>query len=235
MCGRVRLSSEFSQIKMRLKLDDVFAPPNFPPRWNLPPTENLLCVIRDCERGTRRAGLMRWGLLPHYAKDMKLAYSTFNARAETVDRTPAFRDAWKAGHRCLVVTVGFYEWRKSDKQPFAICVKDDLTVMAGLWSVWRSPAGEKVPTCTIITTDANEVIAPLYDRMPVILAEATWAAWLGEIQADPDELQAMLTPSPPEQLQMWPVDKLVGNVKNEGAELVVPLDTTVIANRDGQD
>jgi putative SOS response-associated peptidase YedK len=219
MCGRVRLSSEFSQIRIRLKLDDVFAPPNFPPRWNVPPTENLLCVVKDRERGTRKAGLMRWGLLPHYSKDPKIAYSTFNARAESVETKPAFRDAWKGGHRCLVVTDGFYEWRKSDKQPFAICVKDDLTVMAGLWSVWRSPTGEKIPTCTIITTDANELVAPLHDRMPVILQEKDWPAWLGEVQASNDDLKGMLRPAPPDQLQVWPVDRRVGNVKNEGAEL----------------
>jgi putative SOS response-associated peptidase YedK len=223
MCGRVRLSSQFSQIRIRLKLDDIFAPPNFPPRWNLPPTENLLCVVRDPERGTRRAGLMRWGLLPHYAKDAKVAYSTFNARAETIDKTPAFRDAWKRAHRCLVVTDGFYEWRKTDKQPFAICIKGDLTVMAGLWSVWRSAAGEKIPTCTIITTEANELVAPLHDRMPVILAEQNWPPWLGEQTATDDELKTMLKPAPADQLKMWPVDRRIGNVKNEGSDLVVPI------------
>jgi putative SOS response-associated peptidase YedK len=223
MCGRVRLSSEFSQIKIRLKLDDIFAPPNFPPRWNLPPTENMLCVVRDPERGTRRAGMMRWGLLPYYAKDAKLAYSTFNARADSVATKPAFRDAWKRGHRCLVVTDGFYEWRKSDKQPFAICTKDDLTVMAGLWSVWWSPAGEKIPTCTIITTGANELVAPLHDRMPVILPEENWPAWLGETEARDADLKALLKPLPDDQLQMWPVDKRVGNVKNDSAELTTPI------------
>jgi putative SOS response-associated peptidase YedK len=223
VCGRVRLSSEFSQIKIRLKLDDIFAPPNFPPRWNLPPTENMLCVVKDTEKGTRRAGMMRWGLLPHYAKDVKLAYSTFNARADGIETKPAFRDPWKRGHRCLVVTDGFYEWRKSDKQPFAVCVKDDLTIMAGLWSIWWSPAGEKVPTCTIITTDANEAVAQLHDRMPVILPDETWPAWLGETPATVDELRAMLKPLPDGMLDIWPVDKRVGNVKNEGADLAVPI------------
>ena len=223
MCGRVRLSSDFSQIKIRLGIDDTFPAPNYPPRWNLPPSENLLCVIQDRERGTRKAGLMRWGLIPHYAKDPKVGFSSFNARAETVDTKPAFRDAWKAAHRCLVVTDGFYEWRKPDKQPFAVGVKDDLTVMAGLWSVWRSPTGERIPTCTIITTDANEAVAPIHDRMPVILPEAAWPAWLGEAEQSPDGLKGVLRPLAPEQLEIWPVDKRVGNVRNDGAELVVPL------------
>jgi putative SOS response-associated peptidase YedK len=179
--------------------------------------------VRLSEKGTRRAGMMRWGLLPHYAKDVKLAYSTFNARADGIETKPAFRDPWKRGHRCLVVTDGFYEWRKYDKQPFAVCVKDDLTIMAGLWSTWWSPAGEKVPTCTIITTDANEAVAQLHDRMPVILPDETWPAWLGETPATADELRAMLKPLPDGMLDIWPVDKRVGNVKNEGADLAVPI------------
>jgi putative SOS response-associated peptidase YedK len=223
MCGRVRLSSEFSEIRIRMKLDPDSPAVNFGPRWNLPPSDNLLCVVRDSERGTRKAGLMRWGLIPWYAKDPKVGFSSFNARAETVDTKPAFRDAWKGGHRCLVVTDGFYEWRKSDKQPFAVCVKDDLTVMAGLWSVWRSQAGEKVPTCTIITTDANEAITPIHDRMPVILPEGTWPAWLGEQETATDELHALLKPISPEALQLWPVDKGVGNVKNDAVELARPI------------
>jgi putative SOS response-associated peptidase YedK len=227
MCGRVRLSSEFSQIRIRLKLDDIFAPPNFPPRWNLPPTENMLCVVRDRDRGTRRPVMMRWGLIPHFANDIKISYSTFNARAETVHKTRAFKEAWRLRCRCLVVTDGFYEWRKPDGQPFAICTKDDLTVMAGLWSVWWSPAGEKIPTCTIITTDANALVAPLHDRMPVILPEEKWPAWLGEAPATDDELKAMLRPAPADRLQMWPVDKRVGNVKNDGPELAAPITLAV--------
>ena len=94
--------------------------------------------------------------------------------------------------------------------------------MAGLWSVWRSSAGEKVPTCTIITTEANELVAPLHDRMPVILPESSWPGWLGETPATNDELKAMLRPLPPHRLQVWPVDRRIGNVKNEGADLAVP-------------
>jgi putative SOS response-associated peptidase YedK len=129
----------------------------------------------------------------------------------------------RGNHRCLVVTYGFYEWRKRDKQPFAICTKDDLTVMAGLWSAWRSPTGEKVPTCTVITTEANERIAPIHDRMPVILPERHWPAWLGEVPATNEELRALLAPLPPDEMDMWPVDRRVGNVKNDCAELAMPV------------
>jgi putative SOS response-associated peptidase YedK len=106
--------------------------------------------------------------------------STFNARADSISEKPAFRGAWKAGRRCLIVTDGFYEWRKGDKQPFAIArANDQLTVFAGLWEEWKSPAGV-IKTCTIITTESNTLIAPLHDRMPVILAEEDWPAWLAK-------------------------------------------------------
>jgi putative SOS response-associated peptidase YedK len=225
MCGRVRLSTDFSQIKIRLKLDDIYPAPNYPARWNIPPTAKLLCVVRDPERGTRRAEMMRWGLIPAWAKDEKIGYSTFNARDDGIDSKPAFRGVWKAGRRCLVVTDGFYEWRKPDKQPFAIsCAKGALTVMAGLWETWRSPAsGEVVKSCTIVTCPPNELIEPLHDRMPVILAERDWPLWLGEVPTNPAEAKTLLRPYPASEMELWPVDKRVGKVGNEGPELAVPI------------
>ena len=113
------------------------------------------------------------------------------ARADTVDTKPAFRSAWKKGQRCLVVTDGFYEWRKSDKQPFAIGMADDgLMVMAGLWDLWTSSEGEKIKSCTVITCEANDAVGTLHDRMPVILAEKDWPKWLGEEPATEEELKS---------------------------------------------
>jgi len=124
MCGRAKLPNDYSEIKIRLRFDDRFPAPNFKASWNIAPTDPMLTAVRDRETGTRRPVLMRWGLIPWWSKDMKLQFSTFNAKAETVSTTPAFRDAWKDGRRCLVVTDGFYEWRKPDKPPFAIaCVE----------------------------------------------------------------------------------------------------------------
>jgi putative SOS response-associated peptidase YedK len=124
---------------------------------------------------------MRWGLVPRWAKDVKIGYSTFNARADTIASKPAFRDAWKEGRRCLVVTNGFYEWRKSDKQPFAVAMADDdLMVIAGLWDEWVSPARERIKSCTVIRTEPNDAVGPLHDRMPFILEEKDWPRWLGE-------------------------------------------------------
>jgi putative SOS response-associated peptidase YedK len=124
----------------------------------------------------------------------------------------------------LVVTDGFYEWRKPDKQPFAIGTADDgLMVMAGLWDLWILPEGEKIKSCTVITCEANEAVGSLHDRMPVILAEKDWPKWLGEEPATEEALKAFLVPCPSEELKLWPVDKRVGNVKNNGRELAEPL------------
>jgi putative SOS response-associated peptidase YedK len=137
MCGRVRVSSDYSEIKIKLKFDGP--PPNFERDWNKPPTAPMLVALRSMD-GKRTPKMMRWGLLPHWAKDEKIAYSTFNARAEEFTGKPAFRDAWKNGQRCLVVTDGFYEWKKLDpkgkeKQPYAIAMADNgQMVMAGLWA-----------------------------------------------------------------------------------------------------
>jgi putative SOS response-associated peptidase YedK len=173
--------------------------------------------------------MMRWGLLPHWAKDEKIAYSTFNARAEEFATKPAFRNAWKRAQRCLVVTNGFYEWKKLDekgknKQPYAIGMADDKEmIMAGLWATWKDPkSGAEIQSCTILTCGPNEVMGELHNRMPVILGRADWAKWLGEEPATEQELMALLKPCPDDWLKIWAVDKKVGNVRNKGAELMLP-------------
>lgn len=156
MCGRVRLSSDYSEIKVALKFDLAAPAPNFKPDWNKPPTEPMLVAIRS-EDGKRIPKMMHWGLLPHWAKDEKLSYSTFNARSEDFTTRPAFGDAWKWGQRCLVVTDGFYEWKKLDpkgkaKQPYAIAMRDGMMMMAGLWARWTDPkSGNEVLSCTVLT------------------------------------------------------------------------------------
>ena len=227
MCGRVRLSSDYSEIKIRLKFSPDAPSPNFKPDWNKPPTEPMLVAIRSVD-GARVPRMMKWVLIPHWAKNDKLQYSTFNARAEDFTTKPSFRDAWAWGQRCLVVTDGFYEWKKLDpkgkeKQPYAIAMADDTPmVMAGLWAKWKSPNGEQVLSCTVLTCAANEDLSALHDRMPVILAESEWPKWLGEEPATEDELLALLKPWADEALKLWPVDRMVGNVKNNGAQLLMP-------------
>jgi putative SOS response-associated peptidase YedK len=224
MCGRVKLPEDYSEIKIIVRFDDLAPAPNFKPSWNIAPTQDLLVAARNPESGARWPALMRWGLVPWFAKDIKAGAPLFNARADTIAAKPAFRDAWRAGRRCLVVTDGFYEWRRGDKQPFAISRADGpLTIMAGLWETWKSPAGERIRSCTIITTESNEVIGALHDRMPVILAEEDWPAWLGETPADEAALKALLRPYPSERIKLWPVGPAVGNWRNDGPELAEPV------------
>jgi putative SOS response-associated peptidase YedK len=229
MCGRIRLSSDYSEIRIRLKFDAEAPAPNFERDWNLPPTQPMLVAIRSVD-GKRTPKMMRWGLLPHWAKNEKIAYATFNARAEEFTTKPAFRDAWKNGQRCLVVTDGFYEWKKLDpkgkeKQPYAIGMTDGgPMVMAGLWARWKDPkSGDEIQSCTILTTGSNEIMDELHNRMPVILAESDWAMWLGEDPATNEELLAMLKPCSGTDLKIWPVDKRVGNVRNKGPEMAVAV------------
>ncbi len=222
MCGRAKLPDDVSEIKLDLKIDfDEID--DYRPRWNAAPTSKLPVVVAG--NGGRTLTLMRWGLVPPWATDIKIGYSTFNARAEGIDRRPAFRAAWRTGRRCLVIADGYYEWRDADKQPFAVALgnRGPMT-FAGLWDCWRAPDGATLKSFAIITTAANELLAPLHDRMPVLLAPDRWAAWLGEHRlgetaATDAELKAMLKPYPGGAMTFWPVDRRVGNVKNDSPDL----------------
>lgn len=228
MCGRARLASDYSEIKIRLKFDNDAPAPNYEANHNLPPTGRMMTAIRN-EDGKRTARMMRWGLIPHWAKDAKSAYSTINARSEEFTTKPTFRDAWRRGQRCLTVIDNFYEWKKlpdGTKQAYAIAMADGGPMtMAGLWATWRDPVSkEEVTSCTVLTCGPNKAMANLHHRMPCILGEADWAKWLGEEAATEQELIAMLKPCPDEWLKIWPVDNKVGNVKNKGADLILPID-----------
>jgi putative SOS response-associated peptidase YedK len=221
MCGRAKLPDDFSEIKIDLKIDlDEIA--DYQPRWNAAPTSKLPVVVSA--EGRRILTLMRWGLIPSWAKDLKIGYSTFNARAESLATRAAFRGAWQAGRRCLVVADGYYEWRDADKQPFAVALANrGPMTFAGLWDQWRAPAGETIKSFAIITTNANEILAPLHDRMPVVVPPDRWAEWLGERCIAASALGAVLRPYPGSAMAFWPVDRRVGNVRNDGPDLFAPL------------
>jgi putative SOS response-associated peptidase YedK len=219
MCGRVRLDIPFAEIAKTLNiLGDA---PNTRASWNIAPTHDMLVAYLHPERQYRVAENMRWGMVPRWAKEAYSKYPTHNARAEIVRTKATFRDPWREGKRCLVVTNGFYEWRERDKQPFAVArAKENLTIMAGLREIWTDKSsGEVVRSCTVITTKPNSLIEPYHDRMPVLLAEADWPKWLGETPASEAEIYDLLKPYPSEDTMLWPVSKRVGNVRNNDPSL----------------
>ena len=225
MCGRVRLSSDVSEIKLVFSIPPDRPTPNFAPSWNVAPTDPLPIVRTDDKAGERSLEVMRWGLVPFWAKDIKVGFANINAKAEGIETKPAFREAFQR-RRCLVPVDNFYEWQKTPagKQPYAIALADrGLMALAGLWESWWSPAGERMRSFAIITTTPNELCAALHNRMPVVLKPESWPVWLGEEPADASALKALLAPFPSEEMTCWPVSSRVGNVKNNDPGLIEPM------------
>ena len=222
MCGR------FSQQRPASELSEIFAAEplvdDLGPRYNVAPTDEALVVVQREDR--RGLTAYRWGLIPHWAKDAKSGGRMFNARAETLTTSPAFRDAFKR-KRCLVPVDGFYEWKREGtlRQPYRISRADGRPLaLAGLWAGWRDPATEQVRrTFTIVTTSPNDAMSALHDRMPVIVPEEAWARWLEPEPTDPGELQGLLTPSDAIELEIRAVSRLVNDVRNDGPELIEPI------------
>jgi len=224
MCGRARLSSDVSEIKLVFSIPPERPTPNVAANWNAAPTEDLPVIRYDARAGQRSLDVMRWGLVPFWAKDIKVGFANINAKAEGIDTKPAFREAFNR-RRCLVPFDCFYEWKKlgKERQPYAVGLADRrLMALAGLWETWRSPVGERVRSFAIVTTSPNQLLAELHDRMPVILAPEHWPAWLSEKAADTEELKSLLVPYPVEDMVIWPVDQRVGNVKNKDPSLIEP-------------
>lgn len=204
--------------------------PNLPPRFNVAPTQPV-AIVRQPESGSRELASLRWGLIPHWAKDASMASKMINARAETVDDKPVFREAF-ARRRCLVPVDGFYEWRMEDgkKQPFRIGMKGgDLFAFAGLYEGWEATEdaanwskGELIETFTIITTTANEKLQPIHARMPVILPPDDYEKWLSPAN-DSASLKQMLRPYPAEPMAFYRVGMAVNNVRNDGPDVIEPL------------
>jgi putative SOS response-associated peptidase YedK len=227
MCGRYAMTSSAQA------LADVFSVEVLPevlPRYNIAPTTPVPAVVVD-DSGTRSVQTFRWGLVPSWAKDAKSGARMINARAETVASKPAFRAAFKR-RRLLVVADGFYEWerigsgRNAKKIPHLIQVKGGRPFgMAGLWERWIDPeTDEELRSCTIVTTEGNELMAPIHDRMPVILPEVHWERWLDPAVQDKEELREMLVPYDPDDMQERRVSTAVGNVRNKGPEVQEPYE-----------
>ena len=226
MCGRFarRSTQQVLADWFGVELEDM---PWFAPSFNVAPqsTQPVVRVSRDS--GGRELSLMRWGLVPFWAKDAKFGYSTINARAEDAPTKPAYREAFKK-RRCLVPADAFYEWKRFDaktKQPYAIALKSgEPYALAGLWESWRPKDGDPLETFTILTTDPNELMQSIHNRMPVILEPQDYDRWLDSAnpQTPPVDL---LRPFPAEKMRAWPVTDRVGNVRNNDPELLESLQT----------
>ncbi|HUD62143.1 MAG TPA: SOS response-associated peptidase [Acetobacteraceae bacterium] len=219
MCGRY--ASFLPAEALRALFHTVNPTPNWEPTWNMAPTRNAPVVRLHPETRARHLDLLRWGLVPHWAKDAKSVRQPINARAETVATAPMFRDAL-GRRRCLVPADVFYEWQATEhgKQPVAVAREDGQPmVFAGLWEGWRGPDGTVLRSFTIVTTNANTTLRPIHERMPVILEPADWPAWLGEVAADP---AVLLRPSEAA-LRAWRIGTAVNNVRNDSAALLEPL------------
>jgi len=196
------------------------------PRYNVAPTQPLTVVLQRADEG-RVVEQHRWGLIPSFAKSARDGAKRINARAETVASSPSFRSSF-VKRRCIVPSDGFYEWRRTGgpKQPFFLHPPEDAVLaMAGLWAVWKDPeSGLWVPSAAVITTDANEFVSTIHDRMPVLLPREAWDDWLDPELDDRDYLLSLLVPAPDDVLAMYPISTRVNNVRNEGADLLTPVE-----------
>ena len=215
MCGRFSLTANEAELNLRFELEGGEAP--YVPRYNGAPTQ-LLAVITG--ESPHRLSYHRWGLIPPWAKDISIGNKMINARAETITEKASFRTPLFS-RRCLVPADGFYEWQQdAGKQPYRIFVKSNkLFAMAGLWERWKSPEGEMVESFNIITTEANEFMKPIHNRMPVILKRADEKTWLES--KDSAEILSLLRPYAAGDMDAYPVSKLVNSPRNEGPEVWV--------------
>ncbi|WP_108992475.1 SOS response-associated peptidase [Paenibacillus agaridevorans] len=218
MCGRYTLVVSIEELMDHYLIENL--PEPFAPRYNIAPTQMVLAVINDGSKN--QIGQLKWGLVPTWSKTEKEGFKMINARAETVVDKPAFRTAFQR-KRCLIPADGFYEWQRrpdGSKQPYRIVLKDvELFSFAGLYETWISPEGNKVSTCTIITTTPNKLMANIHDRMPVILPHRAEATWLNK-ETPTADLTELMQPYPDEELEAYPVSSAVGNVKNNSDELI---------------
>ena len=221
MCGRFTLTADPAN------LQDSFTDYNFPtqfaPRFNIAPTQPVLAIPND---GKNKADFFIWGLIPSWAKDPSIGNRLINARGETLAEKPSFRGSYKY-KRCLILADGFYEWKvqpgTKTKVPHFIHMKDRQPfAFAGLWDEWNSPDGSQIRSCTIVTTEPNDLMAPIHNRMPVILPSSAYTKWLDSTPQTHETLQPLIKSYPAEEMAAYPVSTLVNNPKNDRAECVVP-------------
>lgn len=229
MCGRFVATTPSGMLAARFSVDEV-VDEGPPPSWNVAPTADVRAVARSRRTGSRRLGTFRWGLVPHWADSISVGAKMINARAETVASKPAFREAL-ARRRCIIPADGFYEWQSVGggklKQAYLVSRADgELMALAGLWEAWRAPdaaEGEWLRTCAIVTTRANDDLAPIHPRMPVVLDPEAWDGWLDSEVLDAEAALALLGLAPTDALVHHPVGNKVNDARHDGPELVEPL------------
>jgi len=218
MCGRfvIELSPE-----LVARFFGLAGTPDLPPRYNVAPTQPVP-VIREASDGSRRLSMMRWGLVPSWAKD--IGDGLINARCETVNEKPSFRQTFRR-RRCIIPASGFYEWQKVEKLkvPYYIHMVDSSPMpFAGIWEAWCSPDGQVMESCAILTTSANAKIAPIHDRMPVILHPSAFGLWLDRQVHEAERLAPLFAPCPADQLVSYPVSPLVNSPANDTTACIKP-------------
>jgi putative SOS response-associated peptidase YedK len=219
VCGRYAFFSPAEAVRRVFELDEL---PPLEPRYNIAPTQDV-AAVRAGEEGRRSFAILHWGLVPKWAKERAIGNRMINARSETLDEKPAFRDAFRK-RRCLVLADGWYEWQAAagGKQPWFVRRKDGMPLaFAGLWERWKDPAnGSMLESCTIVTTDAAESLRKIHERMPVVLDAADWDRWLDTAFSDTAKLSELLVPFDSKALEAWPVGREVNTPKNEGPGLI---------------
>lgn len=224
MCGRFSQSQPAEAIAKAFQLVEV---PSLTPRYNIAPTQLVGTVLRTPECENRQFRMLRWGLIPSWAKDSKIGAKLINARAETVAEKPAFRTAFRQ-RRCLVLADGFYEWQqqehKKQKQPFYFRLSDRRPfAFAGLWEHWKDESGEEIESCTLLTTEPNELMKPVHNRMPVILDPKDYELWLNPEVKKSELLQPLLHSYPSQEMIAYPVSTAVNKPSNDTEECINSL------------
>jgi putative SOS response-associated peptidase YedK len=222
MCGRFTLTVDLGQIQAAFPGIEV--PRDLPPRYNIAPTQPVAVIPNN---GQNRLDFYIWGLIPSWAKDPEIGNRMINARAETLAEKPAFRSAYRR-RRCLVLADGFYEWRADpgtkSKTPMYIQLESTEPYgLAGLWEIWSNGDGSEIRSCTIVTTEPNQLLSSIHNRMPVIVSADNYDRWLSPQELSPEELQPVLAPYPAEEMVAFPVSRLVNSPNNDVPECVLPV------------
>ena len=222
MCGRFTLITPAETIAEQFQLPEI---PALAPRYNIAPTQPVAAVRQRPGNGGRELALLRWGLIPLWAKDPGIGSRMINARSETVAHKPAFRAAFRR-RRCLVLADGFYEWQRRErgKRPFYIRMGDERPfALAGLWEHWEGPDDRMIDSCTLLTTESNDLVRPLHNRMPVILYPKDYDLWLDPGVQEAESLQPLLCPYPSEVMIAYPISTWVNKPSNEGPRCIEPM------------